>query len=90
MLLFRRVRPLEAAAHPFFDELRSESLTLPNDVPVPPLFNFTPQELYQVDIPTRELLVPVHERNASNWPVLPDGTWPELASLSSSASSASS
>jgi serine/threonine protein kinase len=39
----KRLRPLEAAAHPFFDELRNEDLTLPNNAPVPPLFNFTMQ-----------------------------------------------
>lgn len=39
----RRIKPLEAAAHPFFDELRQETLVLPNDVAVPPLFNFSLQ-----------------------------------------------
>jgi hypothetical protein len=42
-MLRRRVKPLEAAAHPFFDELRQEDLKLPNDVPVPALFNFSLQ-----------------------------------------------
>ncbi|KAG1701561.1 Glycogen synthase kinase-3 beta [Phytophthora capsici] len=75
----RRAKPLEAAAHPFFDELRQKDLKLPNDVPAPALFNFTLQELSQVDVSTREILVPVHERNATNWPVLEDGTWPDAA-----------
>ncbi|KAK1930994.1 Glycogen synthase kinase-3 beta [Phytophthora citrophthora] len=75
----RRAKPLEAAAHPFFDELRQKDLKLPNDVPAPTLFNFTLQELSQVDVSTREILVPVHERNATNWPVLEDGTWPDAA-----------
>ena len=39
----RRVKPLEAAAHPFFDELRQTDLKLPNDVAAPALFNFTLQ-----------------------------------------------
>ncbi|KAF1792041.1 Protein kinase, ATP binding site [Phytophthora cactorum] len=63
----------------FFDELRQEDLKLPNDVPAPALFNFTLQELSQVDVSTREILVPAHERNATNWPVLEDGTWPDAA-----------
>ncbi|KUF92289.1 Ubiquitin carboxyl-terminal hydrolase 24 [Phytophthora nicotianae] len=80
----RRVKPLEAAAHPFFDELRQEDLKLPNDVPPPALFNFTLQELSQVDVSTREILVPVHERNSTNWPVLEDGTWPDAAAQGTS------
>lgn len=95
---------MEAMAHPFFDELRQENLQLPNDVPVPQLFNFTLQgafhtrsllttkssltalnaacmttELSQVDVSVREILVPVHERNETNWPVLEDGSWPDEA-----------
>ncbi|CAI5700989.1 hypothetical protein KXD40_001165 [Peronospora effusa] len=75
----QRVKPLEAAAHPFFDELRQTDLKLPNDVAAPALFNFTLQELSQVNMSTREILVPVHERNSTNWPVLEDGTWPDTA-----------
>ncbi|KAL3671959.1 Glycogen synthase kinase-3 beta [Phytophthora oleae] len=75
----RRAKPLEAAAHPFFDELRQKDLKLPNDVPAPALFNFTLQELSQVDVSTREILVPAHERNSTNWPVLEDGTWLDAA-----------
>lgn len=73
----KRLKPLEAAAHPFFDELRQDSLKLPNDVAVPPLFNFTLQELTQVDVSTREKLIPSHARNESNWPVQSDGSWPK-------------
>lgn len=36
-------------------------------------------ELSQVDVSTREILVPAHERNSTNWPVLEDGTWPDAA-----------
>ncbi|KAG7394291.1 Glycogen synthase kinase-3 beta [Phytophthora boehmeriae] len=79
-----RVKPLEAAAHPFFDELRQEDLKLPNDVPTPELFNFTLQELSQVDVSTREILVPPHERNSTNWPVLEDGSWPDTAARATS------
>ncbi|XP_042512885.1 shaggy-related protein kinase epsilon-like isoform X2 [Macadamia integrifolia] len=40
-----RCTALEACAHPFFDELRDPNARLPNGRPLPPLFNFTPQEL---------------------------------------------
>ena len=37
----RRIHPLEACAHPFFDELRLEGIVLPDNVPLPALFNFS-------------------------------------------------
>jgi len=40
-----RVDPFEALAHNFFDELREPSARLPNGKPLPPLFNFTDDEL---------------------------------------------
>ncbi|KAI3985393.1 hypothetical protein MKX01_033707 [Papaver californicum] len=40
-----RCTALEACAHPFFDELRDPNAVLPNGRPLPPLFDFTPQEL---------------------------------------------
>ena len=39
-----RPTPLEALLHPFFDELREQGTCLPNGAPLPPLFNFTPEE----------------------------------------------
>ena len=43
----KRLRPLEACLHPFFDELRQEGTTLPDKSPLPPLFNFSADgELY--------------------------------------------
>lgn len=41
----RRVKPLDACAHPFFDELRDEHTRLPSNKPLPPLFDFTENEL---------------------------------------------
>ena len=38
-----RISPLDACAHPFFDELRDISTRLPNGRDLPPLFNFTAQ-----------------------------------------------
>uniref|UniRef100_A0AAG5CR95 Protein kinase domain-containing protein n=1 Tax=Anopheles atroparvus TaxID=41427 RepID=A0AAG5CR95_ANOAO len=40
-----RITPMQACAHPFFNELREGSKTLPNGREFPPLFNFTEQEL---------------------------------------------
>jgi len=41
----RRIKPLEACAHAFFDELRIESATLQTSKPLPALFDFTSHEL---------------------------------------------
>ncbi|ETV99700.1 CMGC/GSK protein kinase, variant [Aphanomyces invadans] len=68
----RRLHPLAAAAHPFFDELRQPTAVLPNNVKMPPLYPFTLQELSQVDLATRESIVPPHARNTWNW-----CRWPE-------------
>ena len=38
-----RVKPLEACAMPFFDELRDQGLQLPGNRSPPPLFDFKPQ-----------------------------------------------
>jgi len=40
-----RLKPFEALAHPFFDELRTPGLTLPNGKPLPALFNFSDIEI---------------------------------------------
>ena len=37
----KRLKPMEAILHPFFNELRLKSTTLPNGDPLPDLFNFT-------------------------------------------------
>jgi len=36
----RRLKPLEALLHPFFDELRDKNTKLPNGNPLPDLFEF--------------------------------------------------
>jgi serine/threonine protein kinase len=38
-----RITPLQACAHPFFNELREGNKILPNGREFPPLFNFTEQ-----------------------------------------------
>ncbi|XP_053696718.1 glycogen synthase kinase-3 beta-like [Sabethes cyaneus] len=40
-----RITPIQACAHPFFNELRDGNKTLPSGREFPPLFNFTEQEL---------------------------------------------
>lgn len=41
----RRIKPLDGCAHAFFDELRDERTRLPNGEMLPPLFDFTANEL---------------------------------------------
>ncbi|XP_074273200.1 shaggy-related protein kinase epsilon-like isoform X1 [Silene latifolia] len=55
-----RCTALEACAHNFFDDLREPNVCLPNGKPLPPLLNFTPQELAHVSPELRARLVPEH------------------------------
>ncbi|KAJ9552380.1 hypothetical protein OSB04_016425 [Centaurea solstitialis] len=57
-----RCTALEACVHPFFDELRDPSTRLPNGRPLPPLFNFKPQELAGIPNETVQRLIPEHAR----------------------------
>jgi glycogen synthase kinase 3 beta len=41
----RRLKPLEALLHPFFDELRDKNTKLPNGNPLPDLFDFSREEI---------------------------------------------
>lgn len=41
----RRMTPIEALQHSFFDELRDQQTRLPNGNPLPPLFDFTNEEI---------------------------------------------
>ena len=41
----RRIKPLDGCGHPFFDELRDERTRLPTGYALPPLFDFTHNEL---------------------------------------------
>ncbi|XP_058744065.1 shaggy-related protein kinase theta-like isoform X1 [Vicia villosa] len=58
-----RCTALAACAHPFFDDLRDPKASLPNGQPLPPLFNFTPQELVNVPDDLRQRLIPEHARS---------------------------
>ncbi|CAI9292212.1 shaggy-related protein kinase epsilon isoform X1 [Lactuca sativa] len=55
-----RCTALEACTHPFFDNLRDPTTTLPNGDPLPPLFNFTPQELAHASPELLQRLIPEH------------------------------
>lgn len=57
-----RCTALEACAHPFFDSLREPNACLPNGRPLPPLFNFTAQELSGTPAELRKRLIPEHLR----------------------------
>ncbi|XP_020582192.1 shaggy-related protein kinase epsilon-like [Phalaenopsis equestris] len=53
-----RLMALEACAHPFFDELRDPNSSLPDGRPLPPLFNFTDQELAAASPELIQRLIP--------------------------------
>lgn len=55
-----RCTALEACVHPFFDELRDPNTRLPNGRRLPPLFNFTPQELTGASHELIARLLPEH------------------------------
>lgn len=62
-----RITPLQACAHTFFDELREPGTKLPNGRELPPLFNFTENEL-GIQPSLNSILIPPHIRNSSNNP----------------------
>jgi len=57
----RRLTPIDACAHGFFNELREENTRMPNGRPLPQLFNFTPLEL-AIKPSLEAKLIPVHVR----------------------------
>ncbi|KAK6918420.1 Protein kinase domain [Dillenia turbinata] len=57
-----RCTALEACAHSFFDDLRNPNACLPNGRPLPPLFNFTPEELSAASPELCDRLIPEHMR----------------------------
>ncbi|TKY65531.1 Shaggy-related protein kinase theta [Spatholobus suberectus] len=58
-----RCTALEACAHPFFDDLRDPNARLPNGRALPPLFDFTAQELAGAPDELRRRLIPEHARS---------------------------
>ncbi|XP_018571539.1 glycogen synthase kinase-3 beta isoform X7 [Anoplophora glabripennis] len=65
-----RISPLQACAHPFFNELREPNTRLPNGNELPPLFNFTEHEL-SIQPSLNSVLLPRGVQEASSSP--PDG-----------------
>eukprot|EP00112_Aurelia_sp_Birch-Aquarium-sp1_P013769 Seg2937.1 transcript_id=Seg2937.1/GoldUCD/mRNA.D3Y31 product="Glycogen synthase kinase-3 beta" protein_id=Seg2937.1/GoldUCD/D3Y31 len=59
-----RVPPLEACTFPFFEELRDSNTRLPNGRELPPIFNFSAEELAVKPAMTQKL-IPSHVRNQS-------------------------
>ncbi|KAL1543498.1 Shaggy-related protein kinase theta [Salvia divinorum] len=57
-----RFTALEACAHPFFDDLREPNTRLPNGQPLPPLFDFTAEELAGVPSELLKRLIPEHAK----------------------------
>ncbi|CAF0795841.1 unnamed protein product [Didymodactylos carnosus] len=58
-----RLTPLEACAHSFFDELRDPETRLPNGL-LPPLFNFSQQEL-NITPSLNNRLIPAHMQSST-------------------------
>ncbi|KAF9518211.1 hypothetical protein BS47DRAFT_1313417 [Hydnum rufescens UP504] len=54
-----RLSAIEAMCHPFFDDLRTETTKMPNGKDLPPLFNFTREEL-SIRPDLNRQLVPSH------------------------------
>ncbi|KAL3624478.1 Shaggy-related protein kinase theta [Castilleja foliolosa] len=57
-----RITALEACAHPFFDNLREPNACLPNGRPLPPLFDFSPEELADAPSELIQRLIPEHAK----------------------------
>ncbi|XP_046431396.1 glycogen synthase kinase-3 beta isoform X5 [Neodiprion virginianus] len=60
-----RMTPLQACAHSFFNELREQCTRLPNGRELPPLFNFTEQEL-QIQPTLTPILIPKYMQPSDN------------------------
>jgi serine/threonine protein kinase len=69
----QRLSALEACAHPFFDELRDPRTRLPNDQPLPPLFDWSDDELASATPELRDILMPPFAR-PPNWSAGAPGT----------------
>jgi glycogen synthase kinase 3 beta len=61
----RRLSPLDACVHQFFDELRQPNTRLPNGRPLPPVFNFSAAEL-EIKPSLNGKLIPAHYIQATN------------------------
>lgn len=67
----KRIAPLATCSHPFFDELRDPKLRLPNGRPLPPIFDFTAEELRTGGPELIGSLIPAHiELNGRDAPAV--------------------
>lgn len=95
----QRIKPIDACIHPFFDDLRDPLTVLPNQRPLPPLFNFTQAELTAARHIPRDALIPPafstsssSSSSSSTTPTptpTPTSSTPSAAAPSSSTSSSS-
>lgn len=60
-----RISPMDACAHPFFNELRQPGVRMPNGRDFPSLFNFTQQEL-AIRPSLQSVLIPPHISKTSS------------------------
>nr|XP_033327873.1 glycogen synthase kinase-3 beta-like isoform X4 [Megalopta genalis] len=60
-----RMTPLQACAHSFFNELREQGTRLPNGRELPPLFDFTEQEL-RIQPALNSILIPKYMQSSDN------------------------
>ena len=54
----KRIRPIDALTHPWFDELRDEGMVFPHGNLMPDLFNFSAFEIKGVLPENLQILVP--------------------------------
>ena len=54
----RRILPIDALIHPWFDELRDEGLVFPHGNLMPDLFNFSAFEIENVPQGNLDILIP--------------------------------
>lgn len=62
----KRLHPIEAIIHPFFDELRDEATRLPNGNELPDLFDFSKEEIMQLSTEKENQLIPQWYRDKVN------------------------
>jgi len=78
-----RIRPLEACAHDYFNDLREETTRCPDGSPLPDLFSFTKVEQRICMESLKERLVPDWYRNGSpSSKIPPPSTTPTAAPIS--------
>mmetsp|Transcript_13919 Transcript_13919/g.44136 ORF Transcript_13919/g.44136 Transcript_13919/m.44136 type:complete len:451 (+) Transcript_13919:478-1830(+) len=70
----KRITALGALQHPFFDELKDPATRLPNGRPLPPLFNYLPDELKDATPDILASIIPQHAKDSGEYQ--PSGVYP--------------